>query len=110
MAGARGLGARASAFLRPQRTRDACRPSREYRRLVRILLERLAIFLAVTFAVLALLDSSTALLGAIAAVAVVALVGSRYAAVVLRARSTTVGSRARAHRELLQTLPAPSHP
>lgn len=77
---------------------------------MRTLFERLAVTLAVTFVVFAVADSSAVLVGAIAAVAVVALVGSRYAAVSIRSRSMTVGSRARQHRESLSSLPEPSHP
>jgi len=77
---------------------------------VRSILERLALLAAITFGVLLVTDASAALLAAIAAVAVVALVGSRYAAVSIRSRSITVGARARAHRESLTSLPAPSHP
>ncbi len=77
---------------------------------MRTLFERLVVTLAVAFVVLALADSSAVLLGAIAAIAVVALVGSRYAAVSIRVRSMTVGARARQHRESMSSLPAPSHP
>ena len=77
---------------------------------MRALLERLAVTLAVAFVVLAVADSSAVLVGAIATVAVVALVGSRYAAVSIRSRSMTVGARARQHRESMSSLPAPSHP
>ena len=77
---------------------------------MRTILERLTVTLAVVFFVLTIADSSAILLGAIAAVAVVALVGSRYAAVSIRARSITVGARARQHRESMSSLPAPSHP
>lgn len=79
-------------------------------RSVRTLLERLTVLLAVAFVVLAVTDASALTMGAIAALTVVALVGSRYAAVSIRARSLTIGSRAHQHRESMSSLPAPSHP
>jgi hypothetical protein len=77
---------------------------------MRTIFEQLAVSLAVAFVVLAVADSSAVLLGAVATLAVIALVGSRYSAVSIRSRSLTVGSRARQHRESMSSLPAPSHP
>lgn len=78
--------------------------------IVRILFERLAVFLTLVVALFALADSPALLVGAIAAIALVTIVASRYAAINIRSHSLTVGARARAHRELLSSLPAPSHP
>ena len=77
---------------------------------MRTLIERLAVLLAVTFVVLAVTDSSAVLVTAVATIAVMSLVGLRYAAVSIRARSMTIGSRARAHRESMSSQPAPTHP
>jgi len=46
----------------------------------------------------------------LAAVVVAAVLSARYAAIIVRSREITVGSRAREHREALSAMPEPRHP
>lgn len=73
---------------------------------------RLVAFASVSFLVVMLAgsDPSSVAFAGLAAIAVAALVGARYAGVALRARHLTVGARAREHRESLREMPAPGHP
>lgn len=73
---------------------------------MRILLERLAALAAVLFVALALTTEPSVLLVGIAAVVLVSVMAS----LVTGSRELTVGARAHAHREAMNTLPAPAHP
>jgi len=55
-------------------------------------------------------DPSGLLVVGLAAVVVAAALSARYAAVVVRTRELTVGSRSREHREVLSVTPEPQHP
>ncbi|WP_213816447.1 DUF6412 domain-containing protein [Glaciihabitans sp. dw_435] len=79
---------------------------------MRSIYTRLVALASVSFVVMMLVGaqpSSVAIAG-LAAVAVAAVLGARYAGVALRARHLTVGARAREHRESLREMPAPRHP
>jgi hypothetical protein len=65
--------------------------------------------LFLTFA-LAPAEPSALVAAGIAVLAVTAVAGARYAAVVIRALEITIGRRSREHRQLLRALPAPSDP
>lgn len=70
------------------------------------------LYLAVSFSSSVLVTDEPAVLAAagLAVIAVAALAGARYAAVVIRSREITVGGRASAHRHALSMMPAPQHP
>ena len=74
------------------------------------MIERLAVLLGLAFVVLVTADSATTLVATIGAVALAAILASRYAAISIRSHSITVGSRAREHRESFSSIPEPSHP
>jgi len=74
------------------------------------MIERLAVLLGLVFVVLVTADSTTTLVAGIGAVALAAVLASRYAAISIRSHSLTVGSRAREHRESFSSIPEPSHP
>jgi len=55
-------------------------------------------------------QASTAAMAGLVAIALVAMVGMRYAAAILRSRELGVGGRSREHRQVLAFAPAPQHP
>ena len=79
---------------------------------MRWLRARLVMIMTVVFVALAVAqtESSTAMAATIVGLAVVAALGARYAALVIRSREITVGRRAHEHREGLVEVAAPRHP
>jgi len=73
------------------------------------ILQRLTALAGLAVVALVLADSPNVMV-AIAAVALAAVLASRYAAVAIRSRVLTVGSRASAHRESFSSTPEPAHP
>lgn len=75
---------------------------------------RQRLVMAMTLSLLAVVvaqpEPSGLLVAGLAAVVVAAALSARYAAVVVRSRELTVGSRAREHREALSVMPEPRHP
>jgi hypothetical protein len=74
------------------------------------MIERLAVLLGLAFVALALANSTTTLVAGIGAVALAAVLASRYAAISIRSHVVTVGTRAHEHRESFSSIPEPSHP
>jgi hypothetical protein len=74
--------------------------------------QRLVMAMTLSFLVLAFAQSepSGLLVAGLATVIVAAALSARYAAVAVRSREITVGSRAREHREALSVMPEPRHP
>lgn len=74
--------------------------------------QRLVMAMTLSFLVLVVAQSepSGLLVAGLASVVVAAALSARYAAVVVRSRELTVGSRAREHREALSAMPEPRHP
>jgi Family of unknown function (DUF6412) len=74
--------------------------------------QRLVMVMTLSFLVLvtAQAEPSGLLVAGLATIVVAAALSARYAAVAVRSREITVGSRAREHREALSVMPEPRHP
>jgi hypothetical protein len=74
--------------------------------------QRLVIAMTLSFVVLvaAQAEPSGLLVAGLATIVVAAGLSARYAAIAVRTRELTVGSRAREHREALSVMPEPRHP
>jgi hypothetical protein len=70
----------------------------------------LAVTLSFLVVTVAHSEPSAVVFAGVLALAVTAVLGVRYAAAMLRAGELRIGRRAREHREVLSSLPAPLHP